>query len=326
MGRRRTRRARRARRAPCLALPLACGVGSPVYALACGPEGRLLAAAGPDGVKVWDLTTGKEAVVLEDSHRRSFSVTFSPDGQRLAASSADGRGHDILGHVWDVRSGRALLKKQLEGEVALAYSPDGTRLAAACWSGSLRVWNAESGADLFTVATDPGRVYKGLAWSPDGTRLACCTGVWEWSTERLTGLDVRVWRASDGQLLLTLAPHEGHSGALAYSPDGTRLASTSGDGTVILHDAGTGQPLLDFRGHTGVVWWLAFSPDGERLASASNDGTVKVWAVQTGRELLTCRPHPDAATCVVFTPDGRLLASGGKDGVVQVWDASGPAP
>ena len=71
---------------------------------------------------------------------------------------------------------------------------------------------------------------------------------------------------------------------MAYSPDGRRIASASGDGTVKVWDAATGQETLTLKGHTGGVYGVAYSPDGRRIASASCDQTVKVWDAGTGQE------------------------------------------
>jgi hypothetical protein len=107
---------------------------------------------------------------------------------------------------------------------------------------------------------------------------------------------------------------------MAFSPDGTRLASGSFDKTVRVWDAQTGQELHTFRGHNNWVTTVAFSPDGTRLVSGGVDHTVKVWDVASGQELRTFR-HESLVGTVAFSPDGMRLASG-SDGTVRVWDAT----
>ena len=91
---------------------------------------------------------------------------------------------------------------------------------------------------------------------------------------------VKLWDAVTGQETMTLKRHTSLVTSVAFSPDGTRIASASVDQTVKLWDAATGQETVTLKGHTALVTSVAFSPDGARIASASLDKTVKLWNVR----------------------------------------------
>jgi outer membrane protein assembly factor BamD (BamD/ComL family)/uncharacterized protein YjiK len=149
----------------------------------------------------------------------------------------------------------------------------------------------------------------GFAFSPNGDYLAVASGV-----------GVYLYRADTFQeVWLGLTEHSEIS--VAYSPDGTTLASGSRDGTVIVWDAVTGERLRTLKGHTYGANSVAFSPDGTTLASGANDNTVIVWDVETGERLRTLEGHARPVESVAFSPDGTTLASGADDNTVIVWDA-----
>jgi dipeptidyl aminopeptidase/acylaminoacyl peptidase len=118
---------------------------------------------------------------------------------------------------------------------------------------------------------------------------------------------------------------------VCWSPDGTRLATVSEDGTAKVRDARDGRQLLQLNGHRSAVTAVAWSPDSKRLATASADGTAIVWDLARERVLATLRGHTSAISVVTWSPDGHRLASScagyglewqEQVGEVKIWDAA----
>jgi WD40 repeat protein len=284
------------------------GHAAPVHAVALSPDGSRLASASEDGTaKVWDAALGKEIRALQGHAGKVFSVAFSPDGSRLATAHEDG-----TAKVWDAATGKEILT--LRGPtgraLCVAFSSDGSRLATAYEGGTAKVWDAATGKKVLTLRRHAGLVTS-VAFSPDGSRLATASHdgtvkVWDAATGRATrilrGRDedrlqcvtfspdgrrvaagclnewtARVWDPATGQGVLTLKGHTFQVAAVAFSPDGKRLATAAFDGTAKVWDAATGQETLTLKGHTVGLNSVVFSADGSRLATADSGGTVRIW-------------------------------------------------
>jgi len=181
------------------------------------------------------------------------------------------------------------------------------------WQASLQAMTLQrvnfAGADLTkSVLTQTLGDFLAAAFSPDGSILA-------------TAIDQEVclWQVGDGRQLATYHGHSGWIQTLAFSPDGTTLASGSHDHTIRLWSLQTGQCLKTLRGHTGCIQALAFSPDGTTLASGSHDHTIRLWSLQTSQCVQVLAGHDDRVLFIAFSPAVETLISGGADDTVRSW-------
>ncbi|MDH4482204.1 MAG: hypothetical protein QE279_05790, partial [Rhodoferax sp.] len=108
---------------------------------------------------------------------------------------------------------------------------------------------------------------------------------------------------------------------VAFSPDGTLVATGCHDRTARLWDVHTGRELRTLQGHCGGVTSVAFSPDGTLLATGSEDKTARLWDAHTGRELRVLQGHDGWVRGVAFSPDNTLLTTGSVDNTARLWDA-----
>ncbi len=291
-----------------------------VTAIAWAPDGTRLASASYDStVQVWDVATGRHALVYRGHITPQgdmpiiWGVAWSPNGKQVASASAD-----ATVRVWDASTGKTLFTYSgHSGSVhAVAWSPDGKRLASASSDGTVQVWDASTGKGLFTYRGH-ARGVLAVGWSPDGTRIASSSNDYT----------VQVWDAADGKHPLTYKGHaslgaDSYRGvySLAWSPDGKRLASGGSDKTTQVWDASTGKTLLIYRGTADDVRAVAWAPNGTRLASAGNpSGEVQVWNATSGKTLATCSGHALIVDALAWSPDSTRLASGSFDRTARIW-------
>ena len=173
---------------------------------------QLVTGNNDNTVRFWDPSTGKEIRVLEVMSTRVRSVVaFSSDGSRFAAN-----GPDVM-QVFDTATGQELLTIK-DCEATIVFSPDGRQLATTNMEETIKIWDADTGAEIRTLRGHTSRV-SSFCYSRDSRRI-------------LSGSDdktVRLWDAATGTELLVLRDNSSSVMGVAFSPDGKRIASvTSG--------------------------------------------------------------------------------------------------
>jgi WD40 repeat protein len=119
---------------------------------------------------------------------------------------------------------------------------------------------------------------------------------------------LRIWDAKTGVHLATLKGHLNTVYSVAFSPDGSHIASGSHDQTVRIWDTKTGVHLTTLNGHSDRVYSVAFSPDGSRIVGF-NEKTTRIWDAKTGSYLSTVKYHSNTSLSTLFPPKTTNITS-----------------
>ncbi|HEX3643088.1 MAG TPA: serine/threonine-protein kinase, partial [Ktedonobacteraceae bacterium] len=194
-----------------------------VSAVAWSPDSTRIASVGrgDSTVDIWDATTGRCVLTYHGHSSVVHEVVWSPDGTRLASGS-----NDKTVQIWDASTGVQvkMYDGHSESVTAVTWSPDGTCIGSGSSDGMIQVWETSTGSQVWHHDAHSSHSWPCLRWSPNGTRIA--------SVGRGDST-VDIWDASTGELIQTYRGHSSLVDAIAWSPDGSYIAS--GDHQGIVH-------------------------------------------------------------------------------------------
>lgn len=310
------------------------------------PDGKTLAAGqvsktSENSVALLDAATGKEQGHIPVGRSVAGSLSWSPDGTRLAATNS------YCLRVWDVRTRKPLspIEPGHEGTIgALAFAPDG-RLFTASDDHTVRSWDATGKPGLELVHDS---LVRGVAVSPDSTLVAGSA----------LQNDLRIWDAKTGREVAKLQGNGSLGGKrrVRFTPDGKRLVAWGDDWTTRVWDLGTGKVVSEHRmlplgvteddlkdpirreDATMIPMTADISTDGTLFAIGTYKG-VQLFDVATGKELMKFEGDTGHVAVLAFAPDGKRLviaahakrietrlpngmtrSSGEKTHTIGVWD------
>ncbi|KIW16082.1 hypothetical protein PV08_06133 [Exophiala spinifera] len=296
-----------------------------VNALTFSHNGSLLASGSTDQtVRLWNLTKGQEVPKLQEHRDPVQTVAFSHDGSLLASIS----NNESIIRLWSPNTGQEV--QRLQGHTGLlhsvAFSHDDLLLASTSSDGTVRLWNLTTGQEVQKLEGHTFCDTRAVAFSLNDSLLASVLG----------DRTVRLWTPTTGQEIQKLKGnpisrrarvyefigHDNFDTVVAFSHNGSLLASVFGDSRVWLWDLKKGLEAYKLNKHTGFVKAVAFSHDDSLLASASGDRTVKLWNLRTGQVVQTLEGHTGSVKAVAFSHDGSFLASASDDQTARLWNLS----
>ncbi|MGW3205603.1 caspase, EACC1-associated type [Streptomyces sp. NPDC001135] len=300
-----------------------------VDTLAFAPDGHMLAAGAPDG-RVWLWDTGDPGhphhlgQPLTIQNTDVSALAFRPDGHLLVTGGLNG-----TAVLWDVtdRSHPRRLKNPIshpDGVTALGFTPDGRTLVTGGGDGKANLWNTgnpdhPAWVSQIPAGVAPVKALEVFRHQIDVVLADHYTTVW--NTAQPT---------APRMINSSISGASNWTGAVAFAPHGTLLATGSADNTVILWQSkatnGSVPLWARIEANPGGVQTMALRPDGHAAAMGGADGKVTLWDLADpkhprGVTRNTVR-HAGRVSGMDFSPDGRVLASGSLDHTVILWDTS----
>ena len=222
----------------------------------CRPTREITAGSFGKTIRVWDVNTGKEVMLLEGHEKSTLPVCFSPTGNQLLSGSLD-----QTVRLWDAGTGRELKKMEGHSEniFCVAFHPNGRYAATASADKTIRLWNLEAGKIVQSYLGHTGGILD-IDFSPDGYHLLSCSA----------DNTIILWETISGNKLYSFVEHKAYVNAVEFSPDGKFFASASDDKTARIWKLEK-RMYVEFYFHSDIENAIAASP----LFNAKSPGETK---------------------------------------------------
>ncbi|HOX36749.1 MAG TPA: protein kinase [Candidatus Brocadiia bacterium] len=295
-------------------------------------------------LRLWRADSDSVEIVADRYAMDVEQASFSPDGAVLACGNREGEIELI-----DTATGNAAATARGHSlpVTTVQFSADGRSFVSGAEDGMVRIWDAKTNLTRGVIRIDDA--YPVIArLSPDGATLGVL----------LSGGEARFWDIREGAPYKLSHNPQPFGGGVAFSADGTRLASSWGDvqvletstgrriagfdvkdpvavafapkssllatadanNDILILDSASGKTIKTLKGHTGPARNCVFTPDEQFLISGSYDNTVRLWPLTSESPGAVLGSHPDKVTALAVHPGGVWAASGDKNGGIIIWD------
>lgn len=260
----------------------------------------------PEYVELRSLNEGASKALRLPHGDLIHAVSFHPDGSKLASASWDG-----TARIWDTRTGEMLKELRHDGLVwAVQFNPTGDRLVTTRGNGQEPahgiLWETETWTQVAVLESRETNM-RCVVFSPDG----------RWLTDGRT-----IWDGMSGAVAASLEKrHHDFITQVAFSPDGSRVATASMDNTAWVYDRETGRAIAGPFQHDAPVVDIGYDPQGMRVVTASLDGSARIWNVDSGMAAVKPFLHGEPVLHAGFAPEGLHVYTASQDGIVKVWDS-----